>query len=103
MRFKFGVTTLLAWAVAVGLVQGLGASQARASNLKLEAELVWGTNEKSSTDHKPVETDVKKKLKELPLKWANYYEINRQRFEVPAGGIKKVQMSKQCALEEIGR
>ena len=45
----------------------------QAATMKLQVQLVWGTNDDHSPNpkHKPVEADVRKKLKELPLKWSN--------------------------------
>jgi len=74
---------------------------ARAGDLKLEAQLVWGTNDEKSPDPKlkPVEAEVRKKLADLPLKWSNYFEINRQRFNVPQGATRKTALSEKCAVE----
>ena len=71
------------------------------SNLKLEAQLVWGTNDKLSPDpkHKPVEPAVKKKLSELPLKWTNYFEETRKTFDVPQGEARRIILSDLCELE----
>ena len=74
---------------------------AGASELKFEAQLIWATNDKKSPDpkHKPAEPEVKKKLGELPLKWENYFEVQRKQFTVPKGGTTKVSMSEKCAIE----
>jgi hypothetical protein len=95
MRFKFIATLLLL--AALGLLVP-GNARAADGELKLEATLVWGTNDKSSPDpnHKPVAADVEKKLKKLPFKWENYFEVNRQTFTVPKSGEKTIHMSKEC-------
>ena len=69
--------------------------------MKLEVQLIWGTNDPQSPDpnHKPVEADVKKKLSELPLKWTNYFEVKRKGFEVPPAGATKVALSEKGSLE----
>ena len=74
---------------------------AQAATLKLQAQLVWGTNDDHSPDpkHKPIEADVKAKLKELPLKWSNYFEVNRKGLEVAPAGNSKVALSEKCELE----
>src|SRR4029453_12826330 len=71
------------------------------ADLKLEAQLIWGTNDSTSPNpkHKPVDAEVKKKLQELPLKWTNYFEVNRKTFEVPVSGVKKEPLSEKCAVE----
>jgi hypothetical protein len=73
---------------------------ALAADLKLEAQLIWGTNDAQSPDprHKPVERDVARKLKGLPFKWTNYFEVTRKQFIVPQGGTSKVTMSKDCEV-----
>jgi hypothetical protein len=68
--------------------------------LKLQAVLVWGTNAKNSPDpnHKAVEPLILKKLQELPLKWTNYFEVNRKSFSVGANP-SKVNLSDKCQVE----
>jgi len=72
-----------------------------AQKLKLEVQLVWATNDRESPEpsHKPVEPAVLKKLKDLPLKWTNYFEVNRHEFEVPASGVVNVPVSSKCSIE----
>ena len=41
----------------------------------------------------------RKKLEELPLKWTNYFRVNRNLLEVPAGSTKKANLSEKCSLE----
>src|SRR5262245_39259088 len=67
-----------------------------AGEMKLEAQLVWATNDKESPNpkHKPVEASLVKKLQALPFKWNNYFEVNRQSFALPAKGNQKVPISK---------
>jgi hypothetical protein len=74
---------------------------ARAGDLKLEAQLVWGTNDEKSPDPKlkPVGADVRKKLADLPLKWSHYFEVNRERFDVANGTTTKAALSQKCAVE----
>ncbi len=71
-----------------------------AGELKLEALLIWGTNEEKSPDprHKPVETQVAKKLKDLPFKWSHYFEVNRKEFTVPRDQPRRVAMSDECEI-----
>jgi hypothetical protein len=69
--------------------------------LKIEAQLVWGTNDGKSPDpkHKPVDADVRKKFENIPFKYTNYFEVNRQTLEVPVGGSQRKPMSKKCEIE----
>ncbi|MCX6891843.1 MAG: hypothetical protein WCL11_19860 [Verrucomicrobiota bacterium] len=91
---------LLGWALAAAIYSGSGL-RLQAATLKLQAQLVWGTNDERSPDpkHKPVEAVVKEKLKELPLKWSNYFEINRKNVELSPSGTSKVELSEKCQLE----
>lgn len=68
--------------------------------LKVEAQLIWGTNDSKSPDpkHKPVSEEVKKKLKELPLKWSNYFEVNRRVIEIGANSAKRETLSDKCVV-----
>jgi hypothetical protein len=78
----------------------VGVTQSWAGDLKLQAHLIWGTNDKKSPDagHKPAEPEVQKKLKSLPFKWENYFEVNRQHFVVAKNGNKRIAMSKECEV-----
>jgi hypothetical protein len=77
-----------------------GPSRSSAADLRLEAQLIWGTNDAKSPDpnHKPVEPDVAKKLKTLPFRWANYFEVTRKQFRVPESGVRSETMSKECDI-----
>jgi len=90
---RWGATLILVWVLSGLPVQ--------AADMKLEALLVWGTNEEKSPDptHKPVGPELKKRLHELPLKWTNYFEVKRIKFEVPTSGAKKVPLSEKCAID----
>ncbi len=74
---------------------------ARADDLKLEAQLVWGTNDKkaANTKVKPVDEEVRSTLAKLPLRWTNYFEINRKQFSVEQGKSGKASLSDKCAVE----
>jgi hypothetical protein len=79
----------------------LGTLAATARDSKFDAYLVWATNgdKPSGSDLKPVNTEVRKKLKELPLKWVNFFEVNRVTISVPKGGSEKSRLSDKCQLE----
>jgi hypothetical protein len=89
-----------------GLVLGcvllaFAGANARAKELKFDAILVWATNAEKSPNpnHKPVGPAVRNKLKELPLKWTNFFEVNRKSLEVPQHGSEKVALSAKCKIE----
>jgi len=86
--------------VAVGGLALTSPAGLRAADLKLEAQLIWGTNESRSPNpkHKAVQAEIAKRLKDLPFKWSHYFEVNRQRFTVSAAETKRVQMSDECEI-----
>lgn len=90
------------FAFAAGLLALLAhRAWAATSNLKFEAQLVWGTNDEKSAKPglKPVEERVREKLAALPIRWEHYFEINRKAFELPPGGKEHVRLSEKCSVE----
>ena len=88
------------WAIVFLLVATAGA-QVQAGEIKLEAQLIWGTKDEKSPDpaHKAVDPKIEKKLKKLPFKWQHYFEVNRKAFSVAQGETNKVVMSKDCEIK----
>lgn len=74
---------------------------ASAGDMKLEAVLVWGTNDsKPAGSHlKPITDDIAKKLGCLPFKYTNYFEVNRKQLQLKEGGSQSVSMSHSCKIE----
>ena len=95
--------TGLAWACLALLFWGETGIHVSAvdPDLRLEAQLIWGTNDPHSPDptHKPVDPDVLKKLSALPLKWSNYFSVNRKGFSVSPAVTVKVPLSDKCRVE----
>ena len=75
-------------------------AQAGTAVAKFEAILIWGTNGSAPTNSalSSVEPEVLRKLKTLPFKWSQYYEVHRETFEVDQGKQRKVTMSKDCVI-----
>jgi hypothetical protein len=98
MRLKLASTPFPFWFLTLSLfaLAGQGAHAAGSTN-KIQVLLVWATNLEST--NKPVEVDIKKKLSELPLKWANYFEINRKVLAMPLNGSMKAPLSDKCEVE----
>jgi hypothetical protein len=74
---------------------------AQAADLKLQAFLLWGTDDSKPPEGKayqPANPEIRQKLKDLPLKWANWFEVRRKDFEVPQGVTKEVVMSEKCQV-----
>jgi hypothetical protein len=93
-------SSVLLWLFALALPL-LSFSQAQAGDRKFEAQLIWATNEKQSPDakHKVVDPEIRARLSKLPLKWENYFEVNRQQLCVDKGGTNRVCMSTKCTVE----
>jgi len=100
MRLKLFLATLLAWA-GVACLMALAAEPGKPHPLKFQIQLLWGTNDPQSPDpkHKPVDAEVAKKLKQLPLKWSNYFVVNKKTLETTAGAEKKEGLSEKCSVE----
>lgn len=79
----------------------LGSGQLQAADANFEAQLIWASNDKNSPNpkHKEVEAEMRKRLGKLPLKWANYFEVNRKLFAVSDGGTNRVVMSEKSSIE----
>ena len=78
-----------------------GESRLQAATVKLQVQLLWGTNDDRSPDpkHKAVDPDVQEKLKGLPLKWSHYFEVSRNDFELPPSAAIRVPLSEKCEVE----
>jgi hypothetical protein len=70
------------------------------STAKLEAILIWGTNDPAPNDPalKPVDPRTARKLGKLPFKWKSYYEVKRVAFEVAPGKRRRVTLSEECEI-----
>jgi len=96
----FGRSFLIGSLLIIGVLAG-AQTRLHAADMKLEAQLLWGTDDAKSPNpkHKPVEADLKKKLKQLPLKWSNYFEETRKTFTVPQGDARRIILSDLCEIE----
>ena len=74
---------------------------APAGEMKMEAQLIWGTNDEVSPDpdHKPVDAKVARKLAGLPIKWKYYHLVTRKEFKVAEKATTTVTMSKDCEIK----
>lgn len=77
-----------------------GSVDAWAANLKLEAKLIWGTDDAKSPkpEHKEVDAATKEKLRKV-FKWKNYFVVNRVTKPVPSRGSNRFELSKECTIE----
>jgi hypothetical protein len=79
---------------------------AQAAQIKLQTQLVWGTDDSKppdGKDYKPVDPTIQSKLKDLPLKWKNYFEVKRTDFSVTPAVTKKVMLSEKCELNVLNQ
>ncbi len=82
-----------------------GRPDAQAADMKLQAFLLWGTDESkppAGKAYQPVEPTIRLKLKDLPLKWTNWFEVNRKEFVVVKDATKEVPISEKCRLNVKG-
>src|SRR5882724_8692216 len=102
MRAKSGSVAASLWLVSALALAGTLALAGQAVNLKVQVQLVWGTNESKppeGKDYKPLDPDIEKKLQDLPLKWKHYFEVRRKVADVPPSATVKVPISDKCELE----
>jgi hypothetical protein len=102
MRPKLTSKNFILWCLAIGFASAFQMKLlATDAEMKVEAQLVWGCNKKESPDpkHKPVSEEVRKKLLTLPLKWTNYFEVNRKLLSIPVAAQKREVLSEKCSVE----
>jgi hypothetical protein len=99
MRQRLFSRPVLRVSVALLLLAG-STVQTFAANLKLEAKLIWGSDDAKSPnpEHKEVDAATKEKLRKV-FKWKNYYVVNRITKPVPSRGSNKFELSKECTIE----
>ncbi len=102
MRYNLIPTTCLLW-FTTAMVWGVFAQTVvMAAEIKLRAVLVWGTDDAKPPEgknYKPVDAEIAKELKKLPLKWTNWFEVSRTNFAVAPGPAKRIAVSQKCELE----
>ena len=101
MRAKLIPATRLLW-LSTALALLVGAElRAHAADMQYQAALLWGTDDSKPPQdkaYKPVSPEIRQKLKDLPLKWAHWFEVTRVDFAVPQGTTKEVPMSDKCQV-----
>ena len=78
----------------------LGVFSVHATELKLEAQLIWGTNDPKSpkAEHKAVDEATAQRLRKV-FKWKNYFIVNSQTKIVPSRGSNRFKLSDDCMIE----
>jgi hypothetical protein len=81
------------------LVLAAATASSHAADLKLEAKLLWGTNDdKCDGTCKTMDKDLASKLHGM-FKWQNYYEITNQTTAIPLNQSRNLKMSGHCTLQ----
>ena len=68
--------------------------------MKIQAILVWGTDEPKPPEgknYKPLDEEIQKRLR--ALKWKRYFEVKRIDFTATTGSSKKIAVSDKCELD----
>ena len=72
---------------------------AQAEDLKIEATLVWATNDDKAVEkHTPVNHALATELKQI-FQWKHYFEVHKKVDTVPSRGTKTLDISKKCRVE----
>ncbi len=97
----FPVVLRKAWLLLALFLAWGPASQAEGAERQMLARLVWGTNHQKPNDPKLKNLDgaLATKLKNLPLKFTNYFEVQHVNFAINDRAYTKVEMSKKCYIE----
>lgn len=84
--------------LVVGLV--VVVMPACAEDLKIEATLIWATNDEKSPNpkHKPVDAKLAEEFRKIFM-WKNYFEVSRTNGVVPSRGTKPFRVSDKCVVE----
>jgi len=98
---KISFPNFMAWLIGALLALTTVAARADAGDMKLEVQLIWATNDKADPNpkHKPIAPEIREKLNQLPLKWANYFEVNKVTLDIPKGESRKAKLSDKCEVE----
>ncbi|HVK58610.1 MAG TPA: hypothetical protein VM735_07515 [Candidatus Kapabacteria bacterium] len=77
-------------------------TDARATEQKFVAILIWGTDgdkpEEKAKDLKDVDAALKDKFKNI-FKWKNYYEVSRTNITVTPSDPRHVKLSDKCEVK----
>jgi len=85
----------------LALVFSLAAAGAHAEEIKLEAKLIWASNEPKSPkkEHEPVDEATAVKLRKIRPEWKYFFVEKKVVKTVPSRGSNKFELSKACTLE----
>ena len=94
------VFALLFGLVVLGRLGVMAGEPSKTPLIKLNAQLIWGTNDEKSPDPKHKEVDpVLRKRFQGAFKWKSYFEVSRQTIEAPLKKAVRVKLSPDCEVE----
>jgi len=100
---KFLTMTRLVCAALLLLLFAGVTAHAGDGTMKLEAQLVVGSND-PQTKGKPVSPQIERKLKRLPLKWGSYFVVSSQQFSLAQDESKALVLGgSDLVVKYIGR
>jgi hypothetical protein len=101
MRTKLIQATSFGWFSLALVLLACPELRAQNADMKLQAFLLWGTDDnkpRAGKNYTPATPEIMQKLRDLPLKWTNWFEVNRKEFTVVLGEVKAVAISQKCQL-----
>lgn len=98
LKIKSTIARLIAVGFVVWFVSLVAAGRASAGELKLQSQLVWGTDGAKPDGKDLVELDARLKEKLKALRWKNYWVIKSEETRVAGKEPKKAMLGK-CAVE----
>jgi len=101
MKAAFASAARLGWICVTLLLLCAATAKSPAAELKLEAQLILGSKDAKSPDpsYKPVDAEVAKKLKSLPLKWSNYFVVSTKQFSVAQDKESQQSLGQGCEVK----
>ncbi len=102
MTFRTTPATSTVWCATILVLLGMAQGVSVAADMRFDARLIWGTDDPRPPEGKtysPAEPEVVRKLKELPLKWTNWFVVNRTNFTSRMGAPRRVALSDKCELD----
>jgi hypothetical protein len=90
----------LVWPVIAAVMLALSSPAVLASIIKIEAKLIWATDEAKSPNpnHTPVDPATVERLRKT-FKWKNYFVVNKLVKEIPSRESQRFELSKKCTIE----
>src|SRR5207247_7982185 len=79
-------------------------ADSKPEQLRIQAQLIWGTNDDKGKDssYKEIDPKLRSKLQAV-FKWRNYFEVNQQVVSVPVNKAKKINLSTKCEAEVLNK